>query len=179
MGTLEQSTAEEDGSSGVAGRPRVLADVAARRRLDGAVRRLLAEAEAHPDLLTRGAAAIEAVLEDAGAGGSDGVVIVLDPHTLAVSLGESHLRLTPTEWRLMRALVGSPGVALSREELARRAWGDGCAHRASEVEVYVSRLRRKLKHAGEMIRTVRGSGYCLDMDGATARRQSGDGRARI
>jgi DNA-binding response OmpR family regulator len=72
-------------------------------------------------------------------------------------------RLTPTEWQLLAYLMARPGEVLTRSELAVGAWGAGFASRDSEVEVYVSRLRKKLEtaHGGRLIETVRGSGYRL------------------
>jgi DNA-binding response OmpR family regulator len=69
--------------------------------------------------------------------------------------------LTPSEWQLLIALLGQRTAVLSRAELAARAWGAGYAGRHGEVEVYVSRLRRKLERAGSpaRIQTVRGRGY--------------------
>jgi DNA-binding response OmpR family regulator len=71
--------------------------------------------------------------------------------------------LTPSEWQLLIALLGQRTAVLSRAELAARAWGTGYAGRHGEVEVYVSRLRRKLERAGSpaRIQTVRGRGYQL------------------
>lgn len=70
-------------------------------------------------------------------------------------------RLTPTEWQLLTFLLANPGVVHSRLDLACGAWGTGFADRNSEVEVYVSRLRRKLGPAGGLLETVRGRGYQL------------------
>jgi DNA-binding response OmpR family regulator len=74
--------------------------------------------------------------------------------------GGTH-RLTPTEWQLFMFLLANPGVVHSRLDLASGAWGSGFAERNSEVEVYVSRLRRKLGPAGGLLETVRGRGYQL------------------
>ena len=47
------------------------------------------------------------------------------------------------------------GKQLTRAELATGAWGAGFASRASEVEVYISRLRKKLEwDGGRLIETV-------------------------
>jgi DNA-binding response OmpR family regulator len=70
-------------------------------------------------------------------------------------------RLTPTEWQLLTFLLAHPSVVHSRLDLAAGAWGPGFAERNSEVEVYVSRLRRKLGPAGALVETVRGRGYRL------------------
>ena len=68
-------------------------------------------------------------------------------------------RLTPTEWQLLTFLLAHPEVVHTRVDLATGAWGQGFAERNSEVEVYVSRLRRKLGPAGSLLETVRGQGY--------------------
>lgn len=73
-------------------------------------------------------------------------------------------RLTPTEWQLLTFLLAHPWEVHSRADLAAGAWGKGFAERASEVEVYVSRLRRKLGPAGVLLETVRGRGYRLLLD---------------
>jgi DNA-binding response OmpR family regulator len=76
--------------------------------------------------------------------------------------GARSFRLTPTEWQLLAHLMANPGQVLTRAELATGAWGPGFASRASEVEVYISRLRKKLEwEGGRLIETVRGSGYRL------------------
>jgi DNA-binding response OmpR family regulator len=73
-------------------------------------------------------------------------------------------RVTPTEWQLLTFLLAHPSVVHSRLELAAGAWGPGFAERNSEVEVYVSRLRRKLGPASARLETVRGRGYRLLVD---------------
>jgi len=79
----------------------------------------------------------------------------------AVRYDGTSARLTPTEWQLLLFFLGNPDVVLSRSTLAAGAWGDGYEGRDSEVEVYISRLRRKLGPAGRHLETVRGQGYRL------------------
>jgi len=76
-------------------------------------------------------------------------------------------RLTPTEWQLLTFLLANPGAVHSRVDMAVGAWGHGFAERHSEVEVYVSRLRRKLGPAAGCLETVRGLGYRLVLGDAT------------
>lgn len=73
-------------------------------------------------------------------------------------------RLTPTEWQLLTFLLAHPYEVLSRMQLAAGAWGAGFAERNSEVEVYISRLRRKLGPAGCLLETVRRQGYRLSLE---------------
>jgi DNA-binding response OmpR family regulator len=74
--------------------------------------------------------------------------------------------LTPVEWQLLVTLLRHAGQVVSRSQLAAEAWGSGCAERHGEVEVYVSRVRRKLVRAGTVgrIETVRGRGYRVRLD---------------
>jgi DNA-binding winged helix-turn-helix (wHTH) protein len=73
------------------------------------------------------------------------------------------IEMTPTEWKLFRVFLEHAGETLSRQQLAEWAWGSGFSSRAGEVEVYVSRLRRKLESPSSpnLIETVRGTGYRL------------------
>ena len=84
----------------------------------------------------------------------------IDSGSLLVLQASGHRQvLTPTEWRLLRVLNESCGRTMARAELASRLWGLSTG-RASEVEVYISRLRAKLGAPGNtIIETVRGRGY--------------------
>lgn len=78
--------------------------------------------------------------------------------------GRRHI-LTRTEWLLFAAFLAHPKEVLSRERLAVLAWGDARVDRCQEVEVYVSRVRRKLESRPShptLIQTVRGQGYRFD-----------------
>jgi DNA-binding response OmpR family regulator len=67
--------------------------------------------------------------------------------------------LTPTEFRLLAALMERPGAVLSHDELLEGAWGDLCRGE-SQVKLYVSYLRRRFAPAEvDPIETVRGVGY--------------------
>jgi two-component system response regulator MprA len=71
--------------------------------------------------------------------------------------------LTPTEFRLLAALAGRSGKALSRQELIRTAWPLGAIVQDNTLDVYVARIRRKLRRmpAAPTIKTVHGLGYRL------------------
>jgi DNA-binding response OmpR family regulator len=93
------------------------------------------------------------------------------PLRRAVSGEVGRVLLTPAEWQLFAALVTNRSTVLGRSALATKAWGVGFAERHGEVEVYISRLRRKLARAGGTavhIQTVRGQGYRLTIAGDPA-----------
>jgi two-component system response regulator MprA len=88
--------------------------------------------------------------------------LVLDPAQHALTAGELRLPLTPTEFRLLAALMGAAGTVVRRRELIRAAWPDGAIVADNTLDQYVARLRRKLAEAaGEAhaISTVHGVGY--------------------
>jgi two-component system, OmpR family, KDP operon response regulator KdpE len=55
------------------------------------------------------------------------------------------VRLTPTEWRLLEALVSRPGQLVSQRQLLREGWGPGYVAETHYLRVYVAGLRRKLE----------------------------------
>jgi two-component system phosphate regulon response regulator PhoB len=69
------------------------------------------------------------------------------------------LNLTPTEFRLLWALVRQPGRAFSRHELMESAMGDDALVLERTIDVHVKSLRQKLGEKSEQIETVRGVGY--------------------
>jgi two-component system phosphate regulon response regulator PhoB len=69
------------------------------------------------------------------------------------------LNLTPTEFRLLWALVRQPGRAFSRHELMEAAMGDDALVLERTIDVHVKSLRQKLDSRAEQIETVRGVGY--------------------
>jgi DNA-binding response OmpR family regulator len=69
------------------------------------------------------------------------------------------LNLTPTEFRLLWALVRQPGRAFSRHELMEAAMGDDALVLERTIDVHVKSLRQKLGGHAEQIETVRGVGY--------------------
>ena len=64
--------------------------------------------------------------------------------TVVLRDGEE-VRLTPTEWRLLEALVTRPGRLVSQRQLLAEVWGPGYAVETNYLRVYVAGLRRKLE----------------------------------
>jgi DNA-binding response OmpR family regulator len=86
----------------------------------------------------------------------------LDPsgHALAGPAGTQSL--TPTEYRLLAALMADPGGVVRRRSLVSAGWPDGAIVADNTLDQYIARLRRKLAASGEegrAIATVHGVGY--------------------
>ena len=111
-------------------------------------------------------ARIEALLRRAGGSEirhevlSDGLVEI-DFTQRQATIKETELDLTPTEFRLLAALVRHPNQVLSHDQLLEMAWGDAANRSRQQVKLYIGYLRRKLANAAECdpIETVRGFGY--------------------
>ena len=88
--------------------------------------------------------------------------VEIDPTKRVVRRGGEMVRLTPTELRLLLALVGNPGMLLTHAELLKRVWGETYGTESHYLRVYIAQLRRKLGDSAtrpRMIRTEPGLGY--------------------
>ena len=67
--------------------------------------------------------------------------------------------LTPKEWALLRVLASRPEQTFTRERLQEALYQWDNTSDSNTLEVFISRLRRKL--SSDLIQTVRGTGYRL------------------
>ncbi len=82
------------------------------------------------------------------------------------SIHGMRIALTAMEYRVLEYLALRRGALVSKEELLEHLYDFNWERFGNVIEVYISGLRRKLEGiAGErLIQTVRGLGYCLDLD---------------
>lgn len=78
-----------------------------------------------------------------------------------VHQGDTEIHLTRTEFDLLAFLAGRPRAAVARETLLEHVWGWGSGAETRTVDSHVKALRRKL--GAELIRTVHGVGYALEV----------------
>lgn len=88
-------------------------------------------------------------------------LLCLDPQAHQVTLDETLVDLSPTEFALLHLLLRSPGRAFSRAYLLDTVWGESYVGGDRSVDNTVLRLRKKLGRLGEAIETVWGVGYRL------------------
>lgn len=76
---------------------------------------------------------------------------------------DDEVHLTRTEFDLLAYLADNPRVAVSRERLLDQVWGwsEGLPSGQRTVDSHIKALRRKLGQ--ELIRTVHGIGYALEV----------------
>jgi two-component system, OmpR family, response regulator len=77
----------------------------------------------------------------------------------------TELRLSPTEFRLLRFFLLNPDRVLSKQQILDHVWQYDFNGEDNVVETYVSYLRRKVdRDRPPLLRTVRGFGYVLRAD---------------
>lgn len=87
--------------------------------------------------------------------------LVLDTHSASAFLDAEILDLPRREFRLLEALMLNAGRVVARETLEDRLFGFEAVG-TNALDVYVSRLRKRLDHTALSIRTLRGLGYRLE-----------------
>lgn len=90
--------------------------------------------------------------------------IRIEPRTRSVHVGDSTLRVTGTEYEILRCLLESPGEVVTKDTLSERALGRRLLPYDRSIDTHISNLRRKLIAAGaddETITNQRGVGYLL------------------
>ena len=88
--------------------------------------------------------------------------ISMDTQMRTVSVGDSPLKLTPTEFRLLALLLREPGKTFTRDQIIDRVFGYDFDGFDRTVDSHVYSLRRKLDAAAKdrrYIQTVYGVGY--------------------
>ena len=90
--------------------------------------------------------------------------IKLDPMAHKVERRGTKLHLGPTEYRLLKFFMESPGRVFSRNQLLDGVWGTGSDIELRTVDVHIRRLRKaiEVEGLGDPIRTVRSAGYSLE-----------------
>lgn len=87
--------------------------------------------------------------------------LVLDLETLQLSHDETALDIPRRELTVLVGLAEAAGRPVSKETLLDLVYGAGSETDEKVIEVYVSRLRKRLKRYGIGIRVDRGIGYSV------------------
>lgn len=87
--------------------------------------------------------------------------ITLDPISCSVTLKGDKIEIGHAEFKLLKFLLAHPERVFSRNQLLDKVWGDHVVIEERTVDVHVLRLRKALKEAEHLIKTVRSVGYML------------------
>lgn len=86
----------------------------------------------------------------------------LDDGAMKALKGGEEISLSGQEYRVLKALLASPGQVLSRDALSRAVFGRDAVPMERGLDMQISRVRRKLgayPDGTERIRSIRGAGY--------------------
>ncbi len=80
-----------------------------------------------------------------------------------VQVAGREVTLSPTEFKLLVALMEAKGHVLSKQQLLEDIWSMGFADQTNVVDTYISYLRKKLHtDSFQGIKTIRGFGFKID-----------------
>jgi two-component system phosphate regulon response regulator PhoB len=85
--------------------------------------------------------------------------ISLDRRRYRVTVRDTPVELTKSEFRLLDTLIRQPGRAFDRSELIDSALGEDTLVLERTIDVHIRALRKKIGPEAEAIETVRGVGY--------------------
>ena len=90
--------------------------------------------------------------------------ISMNVKTHRVKREGSAVKLNPKEFDLLRLFMENPGKVFSRDQLLDKIWGNVNVEPRT-VDVHIRRLRKNINvhNTKDLIRTVRSSGYTLDI----------------
>lgn len=111
-------------------------------------------------------ARVNALLRRTKHGGNE----IIKKENLEINLGSGkviesgvEIAITPTEFKLLTALIKANGRVLSRQDLLEIVWGFDSYAEEHTVNVNIKRLRDKLATSQTLIKTVKGIGYRFEI----------------
>jgi two-component system KDP operon response regulator KdpE len=88
--------------------------------------------------------------------------LMMDFSSRQVTLAGQPLKLTPTEYQLLKLLAKNRGRVITQKQILKEVWGPNATEQAQYLRVYVAHLRKKLgESAGVFLRNEPGIGYRL------------------
>lgn len=88
--------------------------------------------------------------------------LVIDHERHVVTVNNEPVDLTYKEYELLRLLMGSQGIVMTREIIMRSVWDTDFEGETRTVDMHIKTLRHKLGDYGSRINTVRNVGYVIE-----------------
>jgi two-component system, OmpR family, alkaline phosphatase synthesis response regulator PhoP len=89
--------------------------------------------------------------------------VELNPAEHTVFADGNEVILTVKEYELLRLFMTNPGVAFTRDQLMEKVWGVEYCGETRTVDMHIRTLRQKLGPRCDIIKTIRGVGYRLEV----------------
>lgn len=90
--------------------------------------------------------------------------LVMDLVHHEATLNETPLKLTPTEFALLKALAEHPGRIVTQNQIIRQVWAGQSSDASEGLRVHINHLRKKLGDTGPKIVNEPGIGYRLEAE---------------
>lgn len=84
--------------------------------------------------------------------------------THKVVIDNEEIKLNPKEYNLLLYLIGNANTVLSREQILDKVWGYNFDGDIRTIDTHIKTLRAKLLEQGDLIKTIRGSGYMFEVE---------------
>ena len=114
------------------------------------------------ELISRISALIRSTEDDGAEEYRTGNLYVCPSRHIA-TVDKKNVNLTLKEYEVLCLLLKNSGTVLSRTQLLNQVWGYEFDGESRTVDVHIRTLRQKLGSAGELVETVRGVGYNINM----------------
>lgn len=88
--------------------------------------------------------------------------LVIDHERHVVTVNNDPVDLTYKEYELLRLLMSSQGIVMTREVIMRSVWDTDFEGETRTVDMHIKTLRHKLGDYGSRIKTVRNVGYVIE-----------------
>lgn len=112
-------------------------------------------------------ARVEAILRRTGQTESEDKLsmggIVLDKEAHSVTIDGKEIELSYKEFELLAYFMENKGIALSREKILNNVWNYDYFGDARTIDTHVKKLRSKMGEKGDLIKTIWGMGYKLEV----------------
>ncbi|WP_316978590.1 response regulator transcription factor [Shumkonia mesophila] len=91
--------------------------------------------------------------------------LTFDRSSRRVTVGGDPIVLPNREFRILEIFLGNLGRVITKDDITDQLYGFDDAPGPNAIELYIARLRKKLKGSSVTIRTLRGIGYVADLEG--------------
>lgn len=92
--------------------------------------------------------------------------LTVDTGRMTAARNGTEIQLIPKEFMILEYMIRNQGIVLSRAQLENQIWNYEYTGSSNNIEVYISRLRKKIDsgHDVKLIHTIRGAGWVLRTD---------------
>jgi len=90
--------------------------------------------------------------------------LTIDFETRRVRIGDEDISLTKTEYSILVELAKHPDAVVDHNNLLARVWGPQYRDANHYLHIYLGRVRKKLGVHGDLLETIPGVGYRLQVN---------------